>query len=191
MNEGPQHHATLARRLVDLGYAGLFECPGEHLDALWGEPGAPEALATLALDPEAPELARFLAAEALSRKQSGYPPEEQRRALAPVYAAALARGFTGPANAWGLPGEVGGLAGDHFVALGEGAIPELAALLDNRTRLFYEGSQEATLGNHYRYRVKDLAAFFAGEIRRAPFQVHEDPEARDEEIEGLKSSLGS
>jgi hypothetical protein len=182
--------SVLAGKLTGLGYAGLFQGPDEAaLDAIWDEAGAPEALASLAGSPEAPAPARFLAAEILFTRRETYPSEEQKRPLASVYAAALARNFTGAANPWGLPGLLPGLAGEHFVALGAGAIPEIVGLLDDDQRVYYVGSQEATMGNSYQYRVKDLAAHFLSRIAKLPFVLHESPQERDAEIEKLKGAL--
>jgi hypothetical protein len=183
--------SVLANELTELGYIELFHRQGEDaLDSVWGEPGAPETLEDLAVGQHASRLANFLAAEILFYKRRDYPVERDKARLTSVYAMALAQDFTQMANPWGLPGELDGLAGQHFVALGEAAIPELAQLLDDESERIYAGSQEATLGNSFRYRVKDFAAFFISEIRGIPFEVHEDPEARDEEIERLKESLG-
>ena len=189
---GPRPDASvLANKLTDLGYIELFHRQGEDaIDSVWDEPGAPETLEDLAVDQHASRLANFLAAEVLFYKRRDYPVERDKGRLASVYATALAQDFTQMANPWGLPGELDGLAGQHFVALGEAAIPKLAQLLDNEAERHYAGSKEATLGNSFRYRVKDFAAFFMSEIEKVPFEVHEDPRARDTEIERLKESSG-
>ena len=189
---GPRPDASaLANKLTELGYIELFHRQGEEaIDSVWDEPGAPEILDDLAVDQQASRLANFLAAEILFYKRQDYPAEHAKRQLASVYATALARDFTQMANPWGLPGKLDGPAGGHFVALGEAAVPELANLMDDETERLYVGSKEATLGNSFHYRVKDFAAFFMSNIRRIPFEVHEDPEARDEEIERLRESLG-
>lgn len=182
--------SALANKLMNLGYIELFQGLDETaLESIWNEPGAPEALAQLAVDPKAPELARFLAAEIMFHKQQAYPSENQKKQLAPVYATALAENFTGTANTWGLPDVLEGLAGEHVLALGETEVPELKKLLDNNNRVHYAGSQEATLGHSYGYRVKDLAAFYISKIRNIPFVMDEDPRKRDKEIERLKNSL--
>lgn len=181
---------ALANRLMTIGYIELFQGPDENaLDTIWKEPGVPEALATLTIDPEAPALARFLAAEILFNKKETYPPDEQKKQLASVYATALVQNFTGTANTWGLPDVLVGLVGEHFVALGEAAIPPLVKLLDDDGRVYYVGSEIATLGNIYRYRVKDLTAYYISKIRNIPFALDEDPSKRDEEIEKLKSAV--
>jgi hypothetical protein len=182
--------SALANKLMKLGYIELFHGLDETaLDTIWNEPGVPEALTTLAVDPGAPTLARFLAAEILFRKQESYPPEEQKKQLASVYATALAENFTEAANTWGLPGVLNGFAEEHFEVLGAAAIPELVKLVNDDKRVYYTGSQEATLGSSYGYRVKDLAAFYISKIRNIPFELNEDPRKRDKEIEKLKNSL--
>jgi hypothetical protein len=190
-NKGSQPGTSdLANRLMSFTYREVFQAANEDvLDAIWNGPGAQEALATLALDPKAPDLARFLAAEIIFYRQAMSPSEEQKRQLAAVYAKALAGNFTGMANTWGLPDVVRGLAGEHFVDLGEAAIPALATLLDDTKRVYYAGSQEPTLANSYGYRVKDLAAFYIGKIRNVPFPLDEDPAKRDQDIAKLKGAL--
>ncbi len=186
----PGDTSALAAKLTELGYVQIFQGGDEGaLDALWNEPGAPEALARLAVDSEAPALARFLAAEVMFYKQNSYPREEQKRQLASVYAKALAENFTGAANTWGLPQVLDGFAGEHFLRLGESAVPELINLLADHRRLYYEGSQEATLGASCGYRVKDLAAFYLSRIKGFPLDMDQDSRKRDLEIERVKNSL--
>lgn len=181
---------ALANKLMTMGYLELFQGSGEeYIDTLWKVPGVPEILETLTVDPEAPALARFIAAEVLFYQRGAYPLEEQRKQLASVYALALGQNFTGAANTWGLPEILDGLAGVHFVALGEDAIPELKNLLADDKRVYYEGSEEATLGNGYCYRVKDLAAYYISKIRSIPIDLGEDPSRRDKEIQRLKSII--
>jgi len=180
----------LADRLQAIGYWGLFQGPDKHaLNTLWSEANVPEALATLAGDPEAAMLARFLAAEILFEKQQQYPPVEQKQPLASVYVTALAKNFTGTANTWGFPDILGGLAAEHLVALGPAAIPALSRQLDDDTPVYYEGSEEATIGDTYAYRVKDLAAFYIHQISNTLCEPDEDPGRRDEQIAKLKSAL--
>lgn len=180
--------SSLEYRLMTIGYIELFQGPDENaLDTLWKEPGVPEALATLTIDPGAPALARFLASEIMFYRKKTYPPDEQKKQLASVYASALAQNFTGTANTWGLPEVMDGFAGEHFLGLGEDAIPELTNLLDDDRRVYYEGSEKATLGHCYRYRVKDLAAYYISKIMNIPLELDENPSKRDEEIKKMKS----
>ncbi len=183
-------YSALVNKLMTIGYIELFQGPNEDvLDTLWKEPEVPEMLTTLTIDPKVPELAQFLAAEILFYKQVDFPHEEQKKQLASVYTTALAQNFTETANPWGLPSVLGGSTGEHLLALKEAAIPELVNLLDHDRHVYYAGSQEATLGSHYGYRVKDLAAYYISQIRGIPFEIDKDPNKRDEEIESLKSKL--
>ena len=134
-------------------------------------------------------LARFLAAEVLFYKDEVHRVEEHKQKLARVYAAALADNFTEVANPWGLPGVIDGLTEEHLLAIGEPMVSELLKLLDNDKRVYYEGSEEATLGYHYGYRVKDLAAYYIGKIRNIPLELDEDPSRREETIEKLKNAV--
>jgi hypothetical protein len=94
------------------------------------------------------------------------------------------------ANAWGLPGRAGGQLSRHVMRLGAAAIPALWGLLDDARPVSYEGSQEATLGNSYGFRVKDLAASLIAGIRNMPFLSEKDPAARDNAIHELIRTLG-
>jgi hypothetical protein len=180
----------LANRLTELGYIGLFQQAGEtYLQHIWNTPDAPEALEILAVSSNAPMLARFLAAEILFSLGDVRRVETHKQELAEVYVTALADNFTEAANPWGLPGVTVGLAGEHLLAIGEPMPSKLLNLLDDDKRVYYEGSQEATLGQRYGYRVKDLAAYFIGRVRNIPFELEEDPGRRDKEIEKLKRAM--
>jgi hypothetical protein len=180
----------LAGRLCGLGYVELFHrATDEAVEAVWSEPGAPQRLRSLALDAAALPEARFLAAEILAWKRAEPPAAEEKAALGPVYAGALARNHTRFANAWGIPGHGAGQAERNLVALGEAAVPALAGLLDDDTPVTYSGSQEATLGNSYRFRVSDLALYFLREIRGEPLDVREEPAERDRQIRAMRAAL--
>jgi len=177
-----------ADRLTSLGYSRLFlSLDDVAVDALWREPRAAEALAALVADTGADREARFLAAEILSRKQSGYPSPSESALLAPVYADALRHAEL--ANIWGMPGELDGPAGQHLVALGPAAVVALIPLLNDARTVIYGGSEEATIGNSYEYRVKDFAAFFIHRIGGSPYSLLNTPHERDAEIERLRTSL--
>jgi hypothetical protein len=180
----------LAHDLVDLGYTELFmRYDEEAIDSIWDRPNAPAALAELVLDSSAADQARFLAAEVLFARDDSYPPDSVKSQLAPVYAAALTGNYTEMANPWGLPEELDGEVGQHVVQLGESAVPSLVPLLEDDTSIQYGGSKEATYGNAYQYRVKDVAAFLIGQITGLAYEVHMSPTDRDTEIETLKFSL--
>ncbi len=180
----------LASRLSELGYIRLFQQSDEAaLKDIWNAPGAPGALETIAVSSNAPRLARFLAAEILYSQGGVRRVEKHKRELAEVYMTALADNFTEAANPWGLPGVTRGIAGEHLLAIGEPMVSKLFNLLDNDKRVYYEGSQDATLGYHYGYRVKDLAAYFISRIRNIPFEPEEDPGRRDKAIVKLKRAV--
>lgn len=180
----------MAARLESLGYADLFHrSDDEAIDAVWSRPGARTELETLALEADAPPLARFLASEILFRRLEDYPPPSAKPALSKVYASALKEGFTVMANPWSLPGFLDGEAARHVLALGPGAIPEFEKLLDDNRSVLYWGSKEATFGNSYQYRVKDIAASLVAELRGKHFEPDPNPARRDAEIARLKAEL--
>lgn len=183
-------HDVLARRLLSLGYTELFQRPNdEALAVLWGDAGVPEALERIALDADEDVRARFLAAEVvLSRRPDAFG-GAKRREIGRLYARALREQLTGSANEWSFPGRLLGRAGEHLLALGESAVPALAALLDDGTPVIYEGSQEAMVGASFAYRVKDLAAQFIARITGLPFPESKDPVARDTTIAEQKRRL--
>lgn len=169
--------SALAGRLLAEGEAGLFlRGAGARL---WAEPGAPQALAALAGDAEAPPVARFLAAE-LVAAGAGTPPHAS---LAAAYAAALAAAPLG--NAWGLPGALDTPPARHLVAFGAAALPALRPLLGDARPLRYAGSEEATLGNAAAWRVKDMAASLVAAIEGQRFDAGAPPALRDAAIARL------
>ena len=99
-------------------------------------------------------------------------------------------------NEWGfmyrgdeLGLEDDGALGTHLLEAGRAAVPTLIELLDDPRRIYYVGSQEATLGNSLAYRVKDAAAYYLGKITGTPVRFHDDPADRDAEIARLRAAL--
>jgi hypothetical protein len=189
---------ALAGELVETGYEGFFFYGDDSaIDDIWDEPGNPERLQALILDDAISWPARFLAAEILFAKKEDFPTPELLPPLAAIYAHALAQtgvsmeDFYLPANIWGFLYELDdpGDAGQHFIDLGEAALPELIPLLDNEDHVLYEGSREATMGNEYNYRIKDFAAFYISKIKDIPIPFQPELEKRDREIEKLKQTL--
>lgn len=192
MTGGDAGREALVRRLLELGYVELFHrADVSAADGLRDEPGGRERLRALMLDEGAPGRARFLAAEVLSLGDAGDASPADAAALAPVYPAALASGWTEWGNAWGVPGEVEGPAGRHLQALGRAAVESLSELLENDTPVRYSGSQVATLGNRFGFRVKDLALYFIRRIRGEPLDVRQDPAERDGQISSLRAALAA
>jgi hypothetical protein len=175
-------------------YGLLFYYPQRNaaVGRIWSEPGNVSDLEELVKDSTAPAKVRFLAAEVLFARDVFFVDRAGEALVAQLYADALVNGYTGHANAWGLLWEHDevGEVGSRFLVLGEAAIPALSALLDNDTIVdSYEGSEEATVGNGYRFRIKDFAAYYLNRITGYPVPFHRDHGGRDAEIERLKAHL--
>jgi len=190
---------AVAARLTEAGYAGLF-LSGDHssADVLWRGGDGRAALEEIVEGQGYGDLPRVLALEVLCREEPGYSTEGQ----AAIYARALAltgiedgpMHFSG--NEWGFMyhadkegGDPHGALGQRLLEAGEAAVPHLADLLDDSRRIYYVGSQDATLGNGLVYRVKDAAAYYIGKIAALPVQFHQDTASRDQEIERLRATL--
>lgn len=176
---------SAADALAQAGYGGLFLSGDDSTArAIW-DGGAGRAELEAVLD-DGSDLEKVLAAEVLYAFADDFPGD---RRLGEVYARALALSGLreGPpvlmANLWGLLDAGGdGPLGEHLLAAGESAKAPLRALLDDDALLFYEGSEEATIGNARRHRVKDAAAYFLGELEGSPVRFSDDPAERDAQI---------
>jgi len=186
----------LARKLASDGYGMVFVWPQheETIARIWSQPGNPELLEQVLNDPASPGRARFIAAEVLFANKFSFIDRTSHEGLARLYAEALVKRYTGHANAWGFlwdhddVGQVGG----RFMILGQAAIPTLLELLGDSTLVdWYEGSEEATVGNGHHYRIKDFAAFYLGRLTRHEVPFHADPAARDAEIDRLRRAVQS
>jgi hypothetical protein len=189
MTVASDHIATadLARHLTGLGYENLFmRLDSANLDRIWSAHDAPEQLRHLVLQSGADPSARFLAAEVLAARAPEFPPDDLKSPLAQIYARALETAEI--ANPWGLPGEVGPV-GQHLLQIGVAAVQPFVELLDDRRRVAYIGSKDATFGNSYAYRVKDLAAFYLSLLSDLPYRVLERPADRDPEIKSLRNQV--
>jgi hypothetical protein len=180
----------LVAALLDEGYVGLFMRSDESAaEKIWNRAGSPDRLHDLALHSAGPSLARFLAAEVLFVKDLEFPPAQARELLAGLYAQALAGGFTVMANPWGLPGALDGPVVVHLLSLGDAVLQPLSHLLDDDAELSYSGSKEATVGNSFGFRVKDLAATVICATLGLPFQSTRDRTSRDALIAQLRQRL--
>jgi hypothetical protein len=175
------------RELVQLGYNGLFLSMDDPLERL----GTDRAdLRRLVEDADAPLEQRFLAAEVLFRVDKRFPPKSLEPELARLYVGALRDGVVTAANAWSMPGELDGPAGQHLVKLGSAAESELESALGDATSVTYAGSREASIGNAYKYRVKDIAAQLLRAIRGESLEVDTSPSRRDRAIRELRNNSG-
>jgi hypothetical protein len=174
------HAAALTENLVADAYGELFYYPqhDETIAKIWSEPGNAAALEALIDDPKAPAKARFVAAEALFARDLTFVRRHDRGMVARIYAVALQRKLTGHLNAWGLLwyDDTAGLVGDRFSSLGKPAIPVLRELLEDRTVMRgYFGSEEATIGNGAKFRIRDFAAYYLSQIVDKPLALKEEP----------------
>lgn len=191
--ESKMDRADLSRKLMGDEYGRLFAWPERDraLEAIWSAASGP-MLEELVKDASQPTRARFLAAEVLFDKDFTFLSRVDGAEVARVYCEALVKNYTGAANHWGLLYQENDLGpvGRRFLAMGASATPALVQLLDVSTpAAAYLGSETATVGNGYHYRIKDFAAFYLGKIWKIPVAYHADPAARDQEIARLRAAL--
>jgi hypothetical protein len=184
----------LAHKLLAGTYGIFFYYPQHEMtiSRIWSEPGNAAALEALVRDVAAPEKARFLAAEVLFANDGFFVDRVGRPLVAELYTQALRNMYTGHANAWGLLwlNHTVGEVGSRFLVLGDAAVPGLRKLLDAVAVVAsYQGSEEATLGNCARYRLKDFAAYYLARITRHPIPFHRDPVERDTEIARWREAI--
>ena len=188
MNE---QRSILADKLINTGYIDLFMRTNENaINEIWSNKNYQEELHTIITDNAVPVPARFLAAEILFKKDAAFPSsEEQKKMLAKIYVEVLSNKGTVNGNIWGLPGYTG-ITGEHMLhADKDELVILLKQQLNNQQPVLYDGSREATFGNSYEYRVKDIAAFYFGKLLNLPYAVLNTPAERDIEIERLKKNL--
>jgi hypothetical protein len=199
----PEPTEKVAQDLSRAGYTRLF-LAGDSSSAgsVWRDGQNRAPLEEIVQGERHGDLERVLASEVLYRYQDGYPPRGWNDTLGRVYARALAITGTGDrpivltGNLWGFlsysdrsgaPDH--GPLGAHLLEAGPAAVRHLVPLLDDPAGIFYEGSQDATLGNSLRYRVKDAAAYYIGKLKGIPVPFHEEPDERDAEIDRLKAAV--
>jgi hypothetical protein len=186
---------TIIKKLLEDGYGDFFNyaIQDEIISTVWAEAAGAATLKTIVIDEEVPTKARLLACEILMKNEFTVLRDEDVEIdrVAAIYTDALVNNTTGMANSWGLLYEHDddGPVGIMLVMLGVEAIPELVKLLGNETIHMYYGSEEATVGNGYQFRVKDFAAYYICRIKNIKAIYHETHAARDTEIEKLKMLL--
>ncbi len=187
--------AEFARKLVDRTFGEFFIYPmhDRTIDNIWDNPDNRPLLDSVLADTSISSEARFLAAEIFFRKDILFMRRHAPEMVAEIYADALKNDRTGMANSWGLlyQHEDEGPVGIAFLTIGEKAITPLSGLLDDETILHYQGSREATVGNAYRYRVKDAAAYYIGRILGEPLAYYPELSDRDAQIDRLREKLGA
>lgn len=182
---------SFARKLVAREFGEFFIYPmhDQTIEKIWADSRNHQLLDNILDDATVSDEAKFLACEVFFKKDILFMQRHSPEKVADIYTKALSNDFTGIANSWGLlyEHEDEGTVGIAFLAIGEKAIPALSKLLDDeRTHLRYEGSIEATVGNGYRYRIKDFAAYYIGRITGNPLTYYPNLADRDEQINNLK-----
>ncbi len=191
----------LIKKLLSDDYGNLnffnYGIRDSIITEIWHEPNSLERLENVIKDRNAPMKARFLACEILFDKELIFLVHVGNKTVAEIYVQAFLNNYTGMANSWGFLYELNheSRVGVKFLMIGEEAVLLLEKLLDNDNpissagNMRYIGSQEATIGNHYKYRIKDFAAFYISSIMVLPIKYYEEPKERDTEIERLKVNI--
>lgn len=184
---------TLAERLGNDYYGEFYNyaLQPKIIDQVWAEAEGVAPLKAVVLDKKATTKARLIAHEILLKKEFTYLRDKDVdiSSIAQIYAAALAENSTGMANSWGLLYEHDdmGPVGYFFGHLGEEGLIALVHLLDNTTSHQYHGSEEATVGNAYKFQVRDFAAYYISRILNVPSPYQAKRADRDQEIERLRA----
>jgi hypothetical protein len=192
MNSPATETDPLAKELADGRYGDFwnYDVRDETIERIWELPESFARLTAIVRDERGDAKARLLACEVLFERDMAFIREVGSATIARIYADALVNDRTGMANSWGLLWEHNdtGPVGQRFIELGMESLPVLTPLLDDvRAPLEYQGSEEATVGNAYGFRIKDFAAFYAGIVNRTPIAFHRDVVERDKAIEQLKA----
>ena len=187
-------HGIFAQQLVDRKFGNFFIYPmhDETIDSIWRDPANHKLLEDIIEDDSVSDEAKFLACVVLDKMDVTYGTRHSPEKIVGIYAKALVNNFTGMANSWGLLYDQmdDGPIGIKFIAMRQYAVPVLLKLLDDeRTTLTYQGSAEATIGNGYKYRIKDFAAYYLGRMMGKPLKYYPDLSERDKQIEKLKEDL--
>lgn len=187
-------NGIFAQKLVDRKFGDFFIYPmhDETLDSIWQDQANHKLLEDIIEDDSISDEAKFLACVVLDKMDVSYGMRHSPEKVVDIYAKALVNNFTGMANSWGLlyDHRDDGTMGVKFISMGKYSVPVLTRLLDNeQTNLTYQGSIEATIGNGYKYRIKDFAAYYLGRMMGKPLKYYPDLSDRDKQIEKLKEDL--
>lgn len=186
----PHDTAVLAATLRQTGFMDLFQAQDRSLlEGIWSGGLARHALEEIVADSAADANSRFLAAEILFNNDPAYPPADRIEELAEIYTEALRHAGQMAANPWGLPGRAAGVIAGHVYRLGVTVVSDLQTLLDDQHSVSYDGSKEATIGNSYAYRVKDIAAELISHLLDVPFGPERNLELRDKAIQELIETI--
>jgi hypothetical protein len=185
---------AFANQLINEEFGEFFIYPMHNttIDEIWSDTSNHSLMDSIMNDPDISMEAKFLVCEICLTKDRYFITRYSYIYLADIYANALINNYTGMANSWGMlyNHDDTGQTGARFILMGEFAIPVLTKLLeDDRILLSYNGSIESTIGNGYRFRIKDFAAYYIGEILNIPLKYFSEYTERDVQINELKAAI--
>ncbi|MFT6502551.1 MAG: hypothetical protein ACJASQ_002678 [Crocinitomicaceae bacterium] len=182
---------AFANQLINRSFGEFFIYPmhDNTINTIWSDTNNHVLMDRIMTASDISMEAKFLVCEIYFKKDHRFLERYFIKDIAEIYASALVNNYTGMANSWGLlyEHEDAGTAGAVFLILGDLAIPTLTKLLeDDRILLSYNGSIESTIGNGYKFRIKDFAAYYIGEILNTPLKYFPENPERDSQINELK-----
>lgn len=182
----------IAKKIKEHGYINIFwQVDDMLLNELWANGSNRNELQKIwqskAMDLEI----RLTAAEILFKKDSLFAGANQKIkiSLTRLYTDALNNNGTINGNIWGLPGFIGPAGENLFKTDKNESVRLLKLLLKNKQELNYIGSKDATYGNEYRYRVKDVAAFYLSKLLGVNYKISKDLGNREIEIQHLTTRI--
>lgn len=189
-----EDYHEFAQKLIDYAWGEMFYYPSheEIIDSIWDDSHEGDLLDKILWDKNIDKKARFITCEVFFRKDVFFMERHPAEEISGIYTNALINDYTGMANSWGLLYEEqdDGEVGIAFLTIGLESIPSLFSLLDNTdVSLMYHGSEEATIGNSRKYRIKDFAAYYLGGLLEIPLVFYTDCKKRDEQIDELKKEI--
>lgn len=196
----PNSENKLEAELIKINYPDLFMFGSRNkADKIWASAGGPDPFEQIIDNDKSDIHGVFLAAEVLRYKDYEILKDGRHDILARAYVAALQslgskegkKTYQLNGNLWGFltytndPGHLG----SQLIKIGNSAIKLLFPLLEDESKVIYEGSRDATTGDWLNYRLKDFAAFYLAKILELDLPHHQDHPSRDLEIERIKEHL--
>ena len=182
----------IAKKIKEYGYINIFwQVDDTLLNELWANGNNRDELQKIWQNKAMGLQVRLTAAEILFQKDSLFPGTDQKIKilLTRLYINALNNNGTINGNIWGLPGFNGPAGENLFKTDKNESVRLLKLLLKNKQELNYVGSKDATYGNEYRYRVKDVAAFYLSKLLNVKYKIFKDLEDREIEIHHLTTRI--
>ncbi len=178
--DAPAIRPPIPEWLTNASYEELFlrgQAP-----RLLDQPNAKSLLEAVVASADVPPKLRVLANELLLDAGHAANP-----LLAEIYCRTLPDTFLH--NAWGMPGHYTERLGKTLVSFGKAVLPCLVSLFEDQRRLGYFGSEEPSINAEMKYRVADLAAYFASQIAGLAYRDAPDLAERDLFLGELQARL--